>query len=197
MLAQNRRLYEKMSESVGKLGAALGLSPNFWTLAGLGLSVVAAGLLANRLLGWTLLVLLLMTLTDVMDGATARATGRISKFGGVLDHVTDRYAELFIAGGVMLSGLAHPIWVLFGIAGALMASYVRGKAESVAGLANANVGWAGRQEKGYILVAGMLVEMMHIGPGALQWAFILIGIVSHLTAIQRLVYVYRATASSE
>ncbi len=197
MLAQNRRLYEKMSQSLGRLGLALGLSPNFWTLAGLALSAVAAALLANRLLGWSLLVMVLMTLTDVLDGATARALGRITRFGGVLDHVADRYAELFVAGGVMLSGLVEPIWVLFGIAGALMASYVRGKAESMGGLPSANVGWAGRQEKAYILLAGILVEMMRLGPGALQWAFILIGIVSHVTAIQRLLYVRRMTAEAE
>ncbi len=193
MLIQNRGLYEKMVHSLGRVGVAIGLSPDFWTLAGLALSVVTAALLAYRLLGWSLLAMALMALTDMMDGATARAANRITRFGGVLDHVSDRYAEIFLAGGVMLSGLVAPIWVLFGIAGALMASYVRGKAESMAGIANANVGLAGRTEKALIIVAGILIEMSRIGTGALQWAFIVMGIISHVTAVQRMLFVRRAT----
>jgi phosphatidylglycerophosphate synthase len=192
MLARNRRIYERLSQSLGSFGVAVGLSPDFWTLAGLAVSVGAGALFAFRLLGWALLALVVMTLFDVLDGATARAGNQATSFGGVLDHVSDRYAELFIAGGLMLSGLAAPIWVLFGISGALMASYVRAKVESMTDL-RANVGLAGRQEKAYILIAGVIVYMLGIGAGAIQWALILGGIISHITAIQRLLYVRTMT----
>lgn len=197
MLTRNRQEYELISRSIGKLGMVLGFHPDFWTLAGLSLSIVAALLIAFNRLGWALLVLSLSAFSDIMDGATARERGTASPFGGVLDHVVDRYAELFVAGGIMLSGLVAPIWVLFGVTGALMASYVRAKAESMTDIGSCNVGLAGRQEKSYILGAGILVEMMGIGSRALQWSLILVGIISHITAIQRLLYVKKMSARKD
>jgi phosphatidylglycerophosphate synthase len=179
-----------MSEALGRIGLRLGLSPDFWTYAGIVAAGVASALLALKLLGWVLVVFFVMFVLDMMDGATARAGNLSSKFGEVLDPVADRYAELIIAGGLILSGLIQPIWVLFGISGALMASYVRAKIESTTSL-KANVGWAGRSEKTYILMAGIIVEMTGIGPGAMQWALIIMGVLSHITAVQRMAYLRR------
>lgn len=36
-------------------------------------------------------------LLDAVDGQAARALGQTSKFGAVLDMVTDRYAQLFLS----------------------------------------------------------------------------------------------------
>lgn len=193
MLVRNRQIYERMSQSLGHLGVALGLTPNFWTLMGVAVSVVAGALFALKLFWWLLASLVLMAVLDVLDGATARAGNMATPFGGVLDHVSDRYAELFVAGGIMLSGLAAPIWVFFGISGAIMASYVRAKIESMTDL-KANVGLAGRQEKTYILIAGIIVYMLGIGTGAIQWAIILVGIISHVTAVQRVLYARKELA---
>jgi phosphatidylglycerophosphate synthase len=194
MLVRNRQIYERMSQSLGQLGVSLGLTPNFWTLMGVAVSAVAGALFALKMFWWLFVALVLMAILDVLDGATARAGNMATPFGGVLDHVSDRYAELFVAGGIMLSGLAAPIWVLFGISGAIMASYVRAKIESMTDL-KANVGWAGRQEKSYILIAGIVVHMLGIGPGAIQWAIILVGIVSHATAVQRVLYARKELAA--
>jgi phosphatidylglycerophosphate synthase len=192
MLVRNRRIYEQISQVLGRFGLGLGLSPNFWTLASLATSVGAGILFAFQLFGWALLALALMALFDMLDGAIARAGNLATPFGAVLDPVSDRYAEILVSGGIMLSGLVDPAWVLFGISGALMASYVRARAESTTDL-KVNVGLAGRQEKAYILIAGVIVHMFGIGSGAIQWAVILMGIVSHATAVQRLLYVEKMT----
>jgi phosphatidylglycerophosphate synthase len=195
MLVRNRRIYEQISQALGRIGVGLGLSPNFWTLGSLVISIVAGILLAYQLFWWALLAMVFMALFDVLDGATARAGNLATSFGAVLDPVVDRYAELFVSGGILLSGLVAPVWVLFGFSGALMASYVRSKAESMTEL-KVNVGLAGRQEKAYILIAGIFVHMLGIGSGAIQWAVILMGIISHITAIQRLLYVQKMTRGS-
>ncbi|MBN1313262.1 MAG: CDP-alcohol phosphatidyltransferase family protein [Anaerolineae bacterium] len=194
MLVRNRQIYEQVSQSLGRFGLALGVSPNTLTLMGVVVSIIAGALFSLRLFGWVLVALILMAVLDVLDGATARAGDMATPFGGILDHVSDRYAELFVSGGIMLSGLAAPIWVLFGISGALMASYARAKIESMTDI-KANVGLAGRQEKALILIAGMIVYMLGIGPGAVQWAIILVGVVSHLTAVQRLLYARKMLAA--
>jgi phosphatidylglycerophosphate synthase len=195
MLVRNRRIYEQISQALGQFGVGLGLSPNFWTLASLAASVGAGVLFAFRLFAWALLALALAALFDMLDGATARAGNLATPFGAVLDPVSDRYAEISVAGGIMFSGLVEPAWVLFGISGALMASYVRAKAESTTDF-KVNVGLAGRQEKAYILIAGVIVHMLGIGNGAIQWAVILMGIVSHITAVQRLLYVRKMTGGA-
>lgn len=187
-LADNRKLYERLGESLGKIGVAIGLSPNAWTLMGLAISFVTAYLFARQLLGWGLVSMVAIAITDVMDGSTARAGNLSTPFGRVLDPVVDRYAELIVSAGLLFSGLVPPFWVYFGAVGALMASYVRGKAESMTDIEHCNVGLAGRQEKAYILIAGIVVQMLGIGVGALTIAVILVGLVSHVTAIQRLLY---------
>jgi phosphatidylglycerophosphate synthase len=194
-LKRNRRVYEQVGQTLGKVGAAIGLAPDFWTLSALALSFVAAFFVARRQLAWALVIMALMALVDMMDGSTARAQNLVTPFGGVLDHVLDRYAELIIAAGFILNGLVPPFWVYFAMAGALMASYVRGKAESMTDIESCNVGLVGRLEKALILFAGIIVYWLDIGTGALTWAFILVGVLSHITAGQRLLYTRRMTRS--
>jgi len=90
--------------------------------------------------------------------------------------------------GVMASGLVDPGWGIFSLFGMVMASYVRAKAESKPGLDSCNVGFAGRLEKLLILLVGLVLELTGLLAGALGWAVILIGIISHTTALQRLLY---------
>jgi phosphatidylglycerophosphate synthase len=46
-------------------------------------------------------------------------------FGGILDHVCDRYGEFFILAGIALSGMVHPGWALFALFGMIIASYTQ------------------------------------------------------------------------
>jgi phosphatidylglycerophosphate synthase len=106
----------------------------------------------------------------------------------VLDHVTDRYAEFFLLGGVMLSGAVAGGWVLFALFGMVMASYVRARAEATGLVRSCNVGFAGRQEKLGLLVVGLLLQAYFPEARLLEWAVIAIGAASHITAVQRLRY---------
>jgi len=75
--------------SGGRWLAARGASANAVTLVGLGLGLVAAGMLAFGLSGILVaLPLLASRLADGLDGAVARARGK-SDFGGYLDIVCD------------------------------------------------------------------------------------------------------------
>jgi phosphatidylglycerophosphate synthase len=161
------------------------------TYLSLALSILAGYLISQALFWWGVMVILLVGMADMLDGATARATGTASHYGTVLDHVTDRYAEFFILGGVMLSGSASPAWVLFALFGMVMASYVRAKAESTGKLTSCNVGFAGRQEKLALLICGLLAQPMLAYLNVIQWAVIAVGVASHVTAVQRLHYAHQ------
>jgi phosphatidylglycerophosphate synthase len=196
LLARFRHLYEQITLPLGRICLRLGLSPDMLTYAGLALSAVAGYVIAREHYLWGIWVILLVGLADMLDGATARAGGTANAYGTVLDHVTDRYAEFFILGGVLLSEAVTPGWVLFALFGMIMASYVRARAESTGKLASCNVGFAGRQEKLGLLILGLLIQGLRPDLALLQWAVIAVGVVSHITAVQRLIYTRRMLTGS-
>lgn len=187
-LARFRQFYEQASLPLGHFCSRLGIHPNILTYLSLLFSVLAGYLLSQREFWWGIVVILLMGFADVLDGATARASGMASEYGTVLDHVTDRYAEAFVMGGLMLSGVVAPVWTLFAIFGMVMASYVRARAEATGKLASCNVGFAGRQEKLGLLLIGLILMPFFPDRPVLEWAVIAVGIASHITAVQRLLH---------
>jgi phosphatidylglycerophosphate synthase len=187
MLARLRPFYNQFVVPLGKFSASIGLTPDFWTFSSLLISMFAAYLLSLGLFWWGLAAVLAMFAADAMDGATARATGCSSRFGTVLDHSIDRYAEFFVIGGLLVGGWISPLLAMFTASGVVMASYVRAKAESAGGLQDCTVGIAGRAEK-LFLTYGAIILMglgIFIAADVLLW---IVGIISHITAIQRLLY---------
>jgi phosphatidylglycerophosphate synthase len=157
---------------------------------------VGAGVLFwQRYWLWGIVAMLLTAFTDMLDGATARASGNGTRFGGVLDRVSDRFGEFFILLGILLSGAVEPGWVLWAQFGILIASYSRAAAESVGGLATCAVGMVGRLEKFAIIILGAAGEMFFPGYALLRYAVIIVGLVSTITAVQRMVFAYRAMRS--
>lgn len=191
MLGRLRANYEKRMKPIGERLGRLGLTPNMLTTISLIISV-GAGVgyaLKNPLLGATGIVM--SGLVDMFDGAVARATNTGSRFGAVFDHTLDRYAEFFALMGIGLGGFVNWVWVLFCLFGMVMASFVRAKAESVGGLKNCTVGIAERQEKLILLFIGSIFQPLI--SVALVTCTIVVGILSHITAAQRLLYTYDQT----
>ncbi|MCK5127845.1 MAG: CDP-alcohol phosphatidyltransferase family protein [candidate division Zixibacteria bacterium] len=138
---------------------------------------------------WLGIIMVLATsLTDMLDGATARAGNMGTIFGGVLDHVSDRYGEFFILLGIGISDLVHPGWAIFALFGMLIASYTRAAAESIGNLPSCAVGMMGRLEKFILIIAGTLLEHYFPGFYILTTALAIIGVTSVITSIQRLIY---------
>jgi len=191
LLARFRALYEQTTIPLGRLCLRCGLTPNALTLISLAIGGIAAYAIARSAFVGGVGLILLMGLADVLDGATARAGGTAGPFGTVLDHVVDRYAEFMILLGVMLSGAVASGWAMFALFGMVMASYVRARAESTGLVASCNVGFAGRQEKLALLCVGLLIQPLFPHFELLQWSVIAVGVVSHITAIQRLLYTRR------
>lgn len=188
MLAQFRATYQRLMAPVGMISVRLGLTPNFWTFFSVLLSVFTAFVLSQKMWGWGLVLAFFVMLIDALDGATARAGGTSSPFGSVLDHNMDRYAEFFLLLGVLLSGHVAA-WLIFtAMFGMVMASYVRAKAESVGGIKDGAVGWAGRAEKMILLWVGLGLEGWFGIEGAIYWSIFLIAVISHITFLQRLMY---------
>ncbi len=193
---RKRQIYEESSLFLGRACLKLGLRPNFITAISFLCAIVSGIMFWKGFMIWGVVWMLLTSFTDMLDGSTARAGKIGTVFGGILDHVSDRYGEFFILAGITLSGAAHPGWGLFALFGMLIASYTRAAAESMGKLENCAVGIMGRLEKFILIMAGAIVE--HYLPtgtwpqgGWLEFALIVVGFFSFWTAIQRIIYTHK------
>lgn len=190
---RKRQLYEESSLFLGRLCLKLGLRPNWLTFISLGCSIVSGLYFWNDQMIWGVVWMVLTSFTDMLDGSTARAGKIGTVFGGIFDHVADRYGEFFILAGITLSGAVHPGWGIFALFGMLIASYTRAAAESIGKIENCAVGIMGRLEKFLLIIGGSIAEYyLPTGRwpegGWLEFALIIVGLTSVITAVQRLVY---------
>ncbi|KAA3637637.1 MAG: CDP-alcohol phosphatidyltransferase family protein [Calditrichaeota bacterium] len=190
---KKRAYYEEYSLFLGKICLKMGLKPNYITIFSFFCAIVSGLFFWRGEMIWGVVWMIITSFTDMLDGSTARAGNLGTVFGGIFDHVADRYGEFFILAGITLSGAAHPGWGLFALFGMLIASYTRAAAESIGKMENCAVGIMGRTEKFLLIIGGSIVE--HWLPtgtwpkgGWLEFALIIVGATSVFTAFQRLLY---------
>jgi CDP-diacylglycerol--glycerol-3-phosphate 3-phosphatidyltransferase len=150
-----------ISRALVPLGTRLanaGVTPDVITIIGTAGAVGGAvGLLARGTWFVGTLVIWFCVMLDILDGAVARAGGRASTFGAVLDSSCDRIADAAIFGAVGWYFALHgQKWMLLAALLCLglgaLTSYIRARAEA-AGL-NATVGIAERAERLIIVLVG-------------------------------------------
>ena len=181
-------------QPIGKSLARSGLRPNQISTLSLVVAVLAAVAYASRAPILGAVALLISGAVDMLDGAVARATGSVTRFGAVYDPVLDRYAEFAVLFGMGFGGLAYWTWVVFGLFGMVMASYTRARAESAGGLDSCRVGIAERQEKIILLVIGSFLQPFF--NLAISLSVLVVGILSHVTVVQRLHFTLTHTRGS-
>jgi CDP-diacylglycerol--glycerol-3-phosphate 3-phosphatidyltransferase len=166
-----------------------GVSPDAVTVIGTTGVVVASLTLATRGYLWiAALVITAFALTDILDGAMARARGTTSRFGALLDSTMDRIAD-----GAVFGSLAYWLAVtdqranltacLICLIAGQVVSYVKARAESL-GL-DANVGIAERFERLIIIGIGGILDGLGVKIG-LAIALWLLAVLSVVTVVQRM-----------
>lgn len=165
----------------GAIGRA-GITPNMITVLGFLVTIAAAVVIAQGRLLLGGLVLIAGSVTDMLDGAVARATGKISKGGAFLDSTLDRLSDAVVFVGIVWYYLRSDLWVpitteqslgggfedsfhrlgvmlaLSGLILSLMVSYVRARAEGLK--FSCDVGIAERPERIFILCTGLILNQM-------------------------------------
>ena len=127
--------------------------------------------------------LLLSGFLDAVDGAMARLYSKVTRFGGILDSVSDRIEEIAVLTGIVAGGLVSAPIGLSALAGSIMVSYVRARAESE-GVDMSGVGFAERPERLIILAGATALRQMEIG-------VLVIAVVAWVTVAQRMMHAYR------
>ena len=182
-----------LKAAVTRVVGALPISPNVLTVSSIIPTALATYYLAQGSLTLAGLWIIAAGFFDVIDGAVARATGKGSPFGAVLDSVTDRAADAFIYVGVVLYfyRIDQPFYVfltMVALAGALMVSYTRARAENT--VIDCKVGFAERGERMVLMLLALFFNKL--GAGIWMLAFL-----SWLTTLQRLVHTHRALAAGQ
>ncbi|HET9808734.1 MAG TPA: CDP-alcohol phosphatidyltransferase family protein, partial [Candidatus Limnocylindria bacterium] len=185
---------------------ALGVSANAVTVVGFLVTVAGATLLASRQPGAALVVLLLGTLSDALDGQVARAAGGGTRFGAFLDSTLDRLSDAALAiaavqlGASMLDRfdptLAYSaanilFWGgLLLLVASFLVSYIRAKAESLG--EGATVGLAPREARIAIYLVGVAAWAVTGNPQLFAAAVALAAFLATVTVLQRIAHMAKA-----
>ena len=182
----------KASEPMARLFAKTKVTPNQITWAAFGVALlsfisfifgqnIVAGLLAQ-----------LSSIIDGIDGSLARLKGMTSTFGGFLDSVLDRYADILIVLGLTLWSLSNEtypvIWLagFLAIAGTICISYTRARIDADhrhlfdKGLQSL----ASRDVRLFLIMLGAVTGQAYI-------CLIIIAALTNLLVFYRLIYMYR------
>lgn len=149
-------------------------------------------------------LVLLGGVCDMFDGTVARRTGLASSFGAFYDSTLDRLSEIVVYLGLLslyndyrleLGDVAMIYWIVLAMAGSLMISYTRARAEALG--IECHVGLMQRPERVILIGFAALIfgETTMLGQQGLVLKVVIItlAILTNLTAIQRIIYVYRGT----
>jgi len=173
--------------------ARLGVTPNALTIAGFVGNAIAAVLVVQ---GWLIaagVVVLIASALDMLDGALARATGRVTPFGGVFDSVLDRLSEAVVLFGICwyqldLGNREEALLAFVAVVGSLMVSYTRARAEAAGAMLKD--GLFTRAERVVVTGAALIL-------GWLRPALWLLAVLTLLTTLQRLYLTERMLREDE
>ncbi|GAA0274068.1 phosphatidylinositol phosphate synthase [Cryptosporangium japonicum] len=196
MLSQARDRIQRVTGPIGTALVRTGLTPDAMTLigtTGVVLSSIFLVVPGHVLAGG--LAITFFALTDMLDGAMARARGWSSRWGAFLDSTCDRLADasIFAAAAYWLfredrdsAGVAALLCLITGV----LVSYAKARAEGL-GL-TANVGIAERTERLVLVGVGGVLEVLGV-PGGIEWILWLLTALAAFTVGQRVHAVWTQT----
>lgn len=165
----------------------LKITPNQVTIAGTVLNLAAGALVIAEHLVWAGIVFVVAGLMDMLDGALARMSQKVTTFGAFLDSTLDRVSE-----GVILSAIAYLLavqgreidvaLVVLALLGSVLVSYTRARAESLG--VECKVGLMSRPERVILIALGLFFNV-------LPYVIYIMLALTMFTVIQRVVHTYR------
>jgi CDP-diacylglycerol---glycerol-3-phosphate 3-phosphatidyltransferase len=190
-----RTIGRYLSWPVDRLAALLaptGIPPNAITWCALVANLWAGILFAAGRFAAAGGMMVLAGLCDLLDGPVARRQNRVSLFGGFLDSILDRYADLILFLGLLVyfaqvNRFRYAVLAGASMAGAVMVSYARARAESL--VPTSEIGFWERPERLVLLIVGALANRVEV-------ALWILAIGPNITVIHRIVHTRQQTAGS-
>src|SRR3989475_5487797 len=172
----------------------------FLAAVGAGISFCLGG---GAFLGLALLLVLVNSYLDALDGKIAKLAGKAPARGDFVHHVFDRYADVFMLGGIAFNAMYCRLEVgTLALLGVLLTSYMGTQAQAV-GQGRAYGGVLGRADRLVLLFLGGLIQLT-VAPsggvafgmgllrfGPLEWFMLVFAVLGNATAVQRAVKTWR------
>ena len=163
-----------------------GVHPNALTLIGLVVNGVAAWILARGEFLYGGLAILCAAVFDLTDGAVARNANKVTRFGGFLDSVMDRYSDLVLLTGLLvhyarIDRFSYIVLTAIVMIGTVLVSYSRARSENL--IPSCKVGFMERPERIVLLIIGALFDRM----AAVLWV---LAVLSNLTVVHRIAHTW-------
>ena len=196
MLNKFRNTLEKYANQTAKILIKVGLSP--WMVSTIGLMIVLLAsyiLIINTQLSLitSLILYLIGNGMDALDGAVARLTEKVSKWGGYMDSMIDRIGEAaYILAIAHIGMISWEIAYIY-IVSALLISYSRARGEKE-GVEMSGIGLMERAERVIGLALAILIYITLNIP--MDLLFLIIIILNIITIIQRSVHTYTSLRES-
>lgn len=183
---------EQKLKPIGANINRLGLSADHLTTLGVVFAFGAALSIALGALDLAILMLVLTSVPDVLDGAVAKASGTASPRGAFFDSVADRFVDAMLFGGVAwFLATEHPgriaVLPLAVLGFSMLISYERAKAESLG--YDARGGIMERAERLLALAFGLLFDTLLV---PVLWVML---VLTAITAVQRFVTVWQQASA--
>ena len=181
---------------IDKIVRALALArihPNALTFLGLVINIIAAWQFARGRFLVAGLVVMAAGIFDLVDGPVARQTNRVTRFGGFLDSVVDRYSDLALFMGLLvyyasINRFFYIVLTAIVMTGSVMVSYTRARAEN--SIPSCKVGFLERPERIVLIILGALFDRM----APVLW---IIAVLSNVTVVYRMVYTWEQSRELE
>ena len=182
-----------VTQPIANLLARTPLTPNSLTWLGFLITIGAAALIVTEHPLAAGIVVLVSGAFDMLDGALARVTKKVTRFGGILDSTLDRLSEAVLLLGLLAvfarqGEVAESLLVGFALLGSLMVSYIRARMEGLG--IECKAGLFTRPERVIVLALGLMLSQFDY---VLIIALSIITFFSYFTTIQRLIYAWRQT----
>jgi len=187
-------------DAIVRLLALTRINPNLLTVMGLVVNTYAAFLFGyatgenqRRMFLYAGLVIIGSGFFDLVDGRVARASNKVSLFGGFFDSVVDRYSDASLFFGLLVfyargNRFFYVVLTALVMISSIMVSYARARAESLIG--TCRVGFLERPERLVLLIMGALFNVM----APVLWV---IAVLSTITVIHRITYTWQRTKEME
>jgi CDP-diacylglycerol--glycerol-3-phosphate 3-phosphatidyltransferase len=180
-------------DRIAALIAPTGIPPNVITWLALVLNLWAGILFAAGRFAAGGGMMLLAGLCDLLDGPVARRQNRVSLFGGFLDSILDRYADLILFLGILVyyarvNRFMYAVLAGAAMAGSVMVSYAKARAESL--VPKAEVGFWDRPERLALMILAAIANRMPI-------ALWILAIGPNLTVIHRILHTWKQTKDGQ
>lgn len=145
---------------------------------------------------------------DALDGKVAKLAGKCSVKGDYLDHVFDRYADMFMIAAIALSGWCDTRIGLLAVMGVLLTSYMGTQAQAI-GAKRLYDGLLGRADRVVLCFVFPIIQAIACAFGYatidvfgwnisfLEIMMIYFAVLGNLTAVQRVLITWKNLGETE